>query len=324
MGQALVGIDFRPATGQCYGLGYNATTGEAQLYTIALNTGMATAVGAAPFQLDLGNGANVGFDFNPTVDRIRVVAANNTNYRLNPITGALAATDANLNFAAGDVNQGMDPFIGAAAYTNSFNTATTTVLYGFDEMLGLLVTQVPPNNGTLNTVGLAGIILNPTDASSDIDIYYDFETASNLAFCSANPGTTTADVFYTIDLATGLLVFTGKIGLGIAVRDIAIFPDSIVTVGIQEVVAANANRLAVFPNPVQSHANISFDLAASAQVRLVVTDIAGRQIAVLADQNFGAGSQSINWTPTQVLPGYYMIQLFVDNALQGVSKIIIP
>src|SRR5687768_1999809 len=61
--ETLLGIDFRPATGQLFGLG---STG--QLYRINRTSGAATAVGA-PLTV---TGTSFGFDFNPAVDRIRV------------------------------------------------------------------------------------------------------------------------------------------------------------------------------------------------------------------------------------------------------------
>jgi len=110
-GQRVVGIDVRPNTGQLYALGYNSslTTANAQLYTLDYNSAVLTAVGpAVTLNLADDNRANtrgylpnVGFDFNPRVDRIRVVAPNRTDYRLNPNTGALAATDGTLTYAAG-------------------------------------------------------------------------------------------------------------------------------------------------------------------------------------------------------------------------------
>ena len=127
-GQSINGLDFRPNTGQLYALGYNQTSGEARLYTIDLNTGVATAVGASAITLRPNMG-KVGFDFNPTVDRIRVTGSDNSNFRLHPVTGAIAATDMNLAFAAADVNASVNPSIGAVAYTNSFIGATSTTLF---------------------------------------------------------------------------------------------------------------------------------------------------------------------------------------------------
>src|SRR5688572_11453653 len=65
-GETIVGIDFRPAGLSLYALG---NTGA--LYALDTDTAKATLLTAAPFTL---NGKDFGFDFNPTVDRVRVVS----------------------------------------------------------------------------------------------------------------------------------------------------------------------------------------------------------------------------------------------------------
>lgn len=222
-GQTIVGIDYRPNTGELYGLGYDATQmmNNARLYTINPTTGMATGIGTA-VTLSLGSG-NIGFDFNPTVDRIRVVAANGANYRLHPVTGAIAATDGNLAYAAGDANDGATPSVGSVAYTNSYIGAETTTLFGIDDALGILLTQNPPNNGILNTIGSTGLMYNMMDLSTDFDIYFDSATKTNMAYLAANTGTSMSDDLYTIDLATGATTMVGTIGTGnVELKDIAV------------------------------------------------------------------------------------------------------
>ena len=206
-GTSLVGIDFRPATGQLYGL-----SSDSRLYTINLASGLATAVGSAG-AFTLGGGS-YGFDFNPTVDRIRAVSTTDQNLRLNPNDGTLAATDGTLAYAAGDRNAGANPNIAGAAYTNSFAGATTTTLYDIDSALGILVTQAPPNNGLLNTVGALGVA---TSANIGFDIFF----FGNQAFASL--GSDAAGYgFYGINLATGAASLIGSFGNGLLIRDIAI------------------------------------------------------------------------------------------------------
>ncbi|MCB0544908.1 MAG: DUF4394 domain-containing protein, partial [Saprospiraceae bacterium] len=164
----------------------------------------------------------IGFDFNPTVDRIRVMGSDNSNFRMHPVTGAIAATDGSQAFAPGDVNAGTDPSVGAVAYTNSFNGATATTLYDYDDSLNVLIAQIPPNNGTLNTVGPTGISVNLADPSADMDIFYNPFTGMNMAYLSANTGTSASDDFYRLDLSTGMATLIGRIGNGIAVNDIAV------------------------------------------------------------------------------------------------------
>lgn len=226
MGQQIMGMDVRPATGELYAFGYNATSGEAQIYTLNPMTGLLTAMGT-PAQIATGI-VSIGFDFNPTVDRIRVTGNNGSNYRFHPTTGALVFTDGNLAFAAGDANAGTMPMIGAVAYTNSYGGSNVTTLYNYDDALNIITTQIPPNNGVLNTIGASGITLNPMDMSGDMDIYYNHETHMNTAFLIAN--TATNDNLYTVNLATGMTQSVGLIGLGIALRDIAVMIDEVTTV----------------------------------------------------------------------------------------------
>ncbi|MEO6038052.1 MAG: DUF4394 domain-containing protein, partial [Saprospiraceae bacterium] len=224
--QMLCGLDFRPANDTLYGLGYNPTTGEARIYTINTTTGVATPVGSGAFNLGAGLGS-IGFDFNPVVDRIRVTGSNGGNFRLNPITGTLAATDSSLNFIAGDVNQGANAGVGASAYTNSFPGVSATTLYNIAQGLGILTTQNPPNNGALNTVGTLGIQLDTTDRTFDLDIVYDQSSQTNTALLAANPLGNNKDILYRVNLTTGAVTAIGNIGLGLQVKAIAIVADSV-------------------------------------------------------------------------------------------------
>ena len=169
-GEFLVAIDRRPATGQLYGLG-----SASRLYVINTVTGAATQVGSSgAFTL---SGTAFGFDFNPTVDRIRVTTTTTQNLRLNPNDGMLAATDSALAYATGDANFGATPRIVGSAYTNNFSGATTTTLYDIDSNLDILATQNPPNNGTLNTVGALGF------NTSDL-VGFDISGLTGTAFAS--------------------------------------------------------------------------------------------------------------------------------------------
>ncbi|UYZ63344.1 DUF4394 domain-containing protein [Hymenobacter weizhouensis] len=226
-GQTLVGLDFRPNTGELYALGYNPTGTQAQLYTINLTTAAATAVGQA-LTLDLGTTtARIGFDFNPLVDRIRVTAGNRANIRLHPVTGALVATDTQLAYAATDANAAQTPGVGASAYTNSYIGATSTILYNLDEANSRLVTQIPPNNGTLNSVGGLGLDLSQAGQAADLDIYVNPTTRTEVAYLTVatpDPASTgSTSILYTLNLGTGATSAVGAIGtLGARVTDIAV------------------------------------------------------------------------------------------------------
>lgn len=179
-GESILGIDFRPANGQLYALGSSS-----RIYTINLGTGAATAVGASPFSTLL-SGTDFGFDFNPTVDRIRVVSNTGQNLRLNPNDGTIAAADLTLNPGS--------PMISAAAYTNNFAGATSTTLFVIDHNTDKLYQQNPPNNGTLVETGSLGINITNTNG-------FDIGSMSQKAYLIASVGLSTR--IYSINTMTG-------------------------------------------------------------------------------------------------------------------------
>jgi len=178
-GDNVEGIDFRPLNGQIFALGRGGN-----LYTLNAASGAATMVGTGSFATLLGNG--FGFDFNPTVDRIRVVTTSKQNFRVNPITGAIAATDGFLNPGA--------PSISGAAYSNNFAGATTTVLFDVDCRDQKLYKQLPPNDGTLVEVGPLGITVESLNG-------FDIGSTSGMAYGIFK--TATGNALYTVNLTTG-------------------------------------------------------------------------------------------------------------------------
>ncbi len=160
-GEMVLGLDMRPVNGQLYALGSTS-----RLYTINAASGAATVVGTTPFTPVL-TGTQFGFDFNPTVDRIRIVSNTGQNLRAHPETGAIVAIDGNINPGT--------PSVTASAYTNNFAGATTTTLYAIDAMAKKLYMQNPPNNGTLVFVG------DITAAISDAN-GFDIGSTSSKAF----------------------------------------------------------------------------------------------------------------------------------------------
>ena len=182
-GENILGIDMRPATGQLYALGSTS-----RLYTINMSSGVAAQVGTVAFTPAL-SGTAFGFDFNPTVDRIRVVSNTGQNMRLDPNTGLVAAVDLPLNPGTLGVS--------AAAYTNNFAGAATTSLYVIDANTDKLYIQTPPNNGTLVEVGSLGINITADNG-------FDIGGRSGKAYGVFSIGSLTK--LYTLDLTTGLAV----------------------------------------------------------------------------------------------------------------------
>ncbi|MBA3300830.1 MAG: DUF4394 domain-containing protein [Thermoleophilaceae bacterium] len=206
-GESIVGIDVRPADNLLYGLG---STGR--LYAIDPARGGVTPVGAGPF--GALSGTEFGFDFNPTVDRIRVTSDVEQNLRLNPSTGALANTDGGLAYTAGDPGAGSDPKVIGAGYTNSVAGATMTQLFDIDSGRDALVLQDPPNAGGLKTVGALGLAVQDTGG-------FDIAPTTQIGWAALRKdGANDAELFQ-IDLLTGKATSRGRIGGPDPVRALA-------------------------------------------------------------------------------------------------------
>ena len=180
--EKIISIDFRPATGELYGL-----SNSSRLLIINYDNGNARPVSTAAFTPAI-MGASAAIDFNPTVDRLRLVSDQGQNLRLNPETGLVVFTDGNITGTAGTA-------ISAVAYTNSMAGATTTTLFDIDFVNGILYKQDPPNNGTLVMVGSLGVKAN---GAAGFDISPDNTYALAVAANNANTSN-----FYSIDLGTG-------------------------------------------------------------------------------------------------------------------------
>lgn len=203
----ILGIDFRPATGQIYALGSTS-----RLYIINRGTAIATQVGAAgAFTL---SGTDFGFDFNPVPDRIRVVSNTGQNIRLNPNDGTLAATDTPLNPGTSNVS--------SAAYTNSFGGATSTTLYVIDTTADTLNLQgsingtpTSPNTGTLTTVGALGFDVGTNNG-------FDIQSGSNIAYAALQVTGELTSKFFRINLTTGAATLVGSIGAATPLRGLTV------------------------------------------------------------------------------------------------------
>ncbi|MDQ2819414.1 MAG: DUF4394 domain-containing protein [Pseudomonadota bacterium] len=200
-GENLLGIDFRPADGQLYGVG---STGR--LYILNGSTGAATlkstlTADAADTTLPFTAlaGTDFGVDFNPVADRLRIVSNTGQSLRINVDTGA-TTTDGNINGGAANTA------VNAAAYTNSFAGTASTTLYVIDAANNTLYTQNPPNNGTLTQpvpLGVAATNIAGFDIDAKTNMGYAVMTVGGVrGLYSLNLAATSAPA--TLIGSTGL------------------------------------------------------------------------------------------------------------------------
>lgn len=198
-GETMLGIDRRPANGTLV-----VVTSASRLYTLDARTARAAAIGQGPFSPML-DGAGAGFDFNPAVDRIRLTTTNAQNLRLQPDTGAVAATDGTLSYATGDPAAGTAPFVIASAYTNNVPMAMSTQLFNVDAGRDTLVLQDPPNAGGLKTIGALGMnVTNPAG--------FDISGTSSSAVLATRVAGRKGSRLYTVNLGTGATKLVGRVG----------------------------------------------------------------------------------------------------------------
>jgi hypothetical protein len=238
--ERVLGIDFRPRTGQL--LATTSPTGvaaSATLRTYSVNplTGAATLIGAIPGTVPGAADVRTGYDFNPTVDRIRFVNENNENGRINPNNGTLAGNDTDLTF----VPPATGPIV-AEAYDRNFDRPNAvglpTTLYAIDRGSSRLVVQGGingagpggPNGGVISSIGPLGITLT---AGSDggFDVTPSTQNAGlGTALAALTAGGVTG--LYNINLATGAATLVGNIGNGASqLADLSIVPDHVVAIG---------------------------------------------------------------------------------------------
>ena len=238
VGDSLVAIDVRPQNGRLYGLGYNATAGSVRLYHISPTNGVAVPLGPiGSFVATDGvtpiliAGTRFGLDFNPTVDRARVVTNTGFNFRINPNNGLLV--DGNADAAApgtqpdGNINGGTTT-VDETAYTNNAPNMTVTTQYTIDPATDRLYIQNPPNNGT-QTAGLPITLdgapvdffsANGFDIPPGVDVATANAPATGTAFAALGNGTSVQ--LHSIELSTGAATLLGT-PPGISVRGLAVW-----------------------------------------------------------------------------------------------------
>lgn len=211
-GENILGIDFRPANKKLYALGSSS-----RIYVVDPATGAATAVGSSGFQPPL-DGTKFGFNFNPTVDRIRIVSNRGQNLRAHPDTGQVVAVDGFLRY-----NDDAVPTVVTAAYTNGVAGATSTTLYDFDLTRRAIVTQNPPNEGRL----VLNFQLKGADFSEVTG--FDISPVGNKGYIATRETSAARVQLYEIGFPNGTATLLGTVGNLDQVSAITVAPEGMPT-----------------------------------------------------------------------------------------------
>ena len=215
-GQGLVGIDFRPADGMLIGLARDSS-GQAQVYSLNVLTGAATALSAV-FALP---GSAFGVDFNPVPNAFRIVSDFEANMRITAGGAGTVNTDTSLTRTSGVADPTLQ--VTGAAYSNNNpgGAGGQTTLYVIDSASGNLYTQgtvnfpgssTSPNTGLLFLVGSLGLGSGLTDR-----VGFDIRNTGE-AFLSLG------NSLYSINVSSGQTSLLGSIGTAGSVTDITASP----------------------------------------------------------------------------------------------------
>jgi hypothetical protein len=216
--ESVVGLDVRPSTGQLYALSVatgSAANSAVHTYAVDPTTGAATLVGQTGVGLAGAGDVPSGIDFNPKVDRLRLVNTNDENARIDPVDGDLAGNDP-------DVTPAVTVALIAIAYDRNTTESGPTTLYGINRITSQLVIQggidgtPSPNSGVATPVGSLGFTLDPaSDGGFDV-------APGGTAYATLTSDVDDEPRLYTIDLASGAATPVGELPL--ALHSLAILP----------------------------------------------------------------------------------------------------
>ncbi|MFA7361067.1 MAG: T9SS type A sorting domain-containing protein [Candidatus Kapaibacterium sp.] len=102
--------------------------------------------------------------------------------------------------------------------------------------------------------------------------------------------------------------------------------DSALSTGINFVsneIPSKYNLSQNFPNPFNPETKIQFDIPKNSFVRIKVFNVAGRELAVLVNQDLIAGKYAVNWHPSNIASGVYFYTIETKNFRQSKRMILL-
>jgi hypothetical protein len=209
----LVGLDFRPKNNVLYAVGNYG--GVYKISTVNPNDPYVALVKVSQLTVSL-DGTSFGVDFNPAVDRLRIISDNGQNLR-HDIDGNSTIKDTPLT-----LNGAPAKAVTSAAYTNNDNNAdTVTTLFDIDTLNDQVDIQAPANNGTLSPTGKLGV---DAGLNAGADIFSNLsngKTIANTAFATLLPYGGKQS-FYMVDVLTGAATLIGTFPSIAPVTDVAV------------------------------------------------------------------------------------------------------
>ncbi len=78
-----------------------------------------------------------------------------------------------------------------------------------------------------------------------------------------------------------------------------------------------------YPNPFNPSTQIKFSVPQTSNVKIIVTDILGKEVATLVNDNLAAGNYSVNFNATNVSSGIYFYTLITESFKQSKKMVLL-
>ncbi|NGY59987.1 DUF4394 domain-containing protein [Lentzea sp. NEAU-D13] len=199
---AAIGLDFRVQNGLMYLVGNQGGVYTVKLPSTPTQDPVVTKVSQLSVPL---YGTKFGVDFNPAVDRLRIVSDQGQNLRHN-LGDNMTTEDAILSTPPA---LGPTRGVTAAAYTNNdLNADTATTLFDIGTATDEVLIQSPANNGLLSATGK--LTVDAADAGFDIYSTLSNGKATSSAGFATIVAANGAATLYSVNLLTGAATSVGK------------------------------------------------------------------------------------------------------------------
>jgi hypothetical protein len=76
------------------------------------------------------------------------------------------------------------------------------------------------------------------------------------------------------------------------------------------------------PNPVKGKTSIDYSVDAASQIKLIAYDMQGKLIKVLVDRRHDAGTYSVDFDLSNLVPGTYMVAAVKNGVVKQTTKIV--
>jgi hypothetical protein len=78
-----------------------------------------------------------------------------------------------------------------------------------------------------------------------------------------------------------------------------------------------------YPNPFNPSTTIRYALAQDSEVKIVVYDLSGKEVAILVNTNLRAGNYTVKWNADTIASGIYIYKLITKNFVQSRKMILL-